>query len=66
MLKLTEVCFYQLDPTLIPQIQQLFHRKLPFVNTVFSDDGFVDYDGIAVPDIDKEATQGMQDTGNTF
>ena len=66
MPKLTEICFYQLDPSLVPQIQQVFRRKLPFVNTVFSDDVFVDYDGIAVPDIDKEATQCMRDTGNKF
>ena len=68
MPKLTEVCFYQTkdddddsddddrppnpDPSLIPQIQQVFHRKLPFVNTVFSPI-FPDYDGIAVPDIEK-------------
>ena len=62
MPKLTEVCFYQLDPSkwyldpsLIPQIQQVFHRKLPFVNTVFNDfpNVFPDYDGIAVPDVEK-------------
>ena len=68
MPKLTEVCFYRLDPSLVPQIQQVFHRKLPFVNTVFQEDGeednrdvvsdflddfFPDYDGIAVPDIEK-------------
>jgi hypothetical protein len=34
------------------KIQRVFHRKLPFVNTVFSDDLFADY-GIAVPDVEK-------------
>jgi len=52
MLKLTEVCFHQLDPSLHPQIQQVFHRELPLVNTVFSN--LADYDyGIAVPDVEK-------------
>ena len=53
MPKLTEVCFHRLDPSLIPQIQQVFHRKLPLVNTVFSDDVSANYDGIAVPDVEK-------------
>ena len=51
MPKLTEVGFLRLDPSLIPQIQQVFHMKLPFVNTVFSNDFFAD--GIAVPDVEK-------------
>ena len=59
MPKLTEVCFHHpmdrtpMDPSLIPQIRQVFHRKLPFVNTVLSEDSFADDYGIAVPDVEK-------------
>ena len=62
MPKLTEVCCYvkhgldqTLDQSLIPQIEQFFRSKLPFVNTVVHFDGDIplDYGGIAVPDIEK-------------
>ena len=53
MPKLTEVCIHRLDPIFIPQIQQLFDRKFPFVKTEFSNDDTADYYGIAVPGIEN-------------